>query len=291
MRSKTTEQLEQIPKCSTRAMNHQCKLKLEGEKIHSLENLQNQITCDYTKIMEDVAKYCKNIMGKAPCKFAIAGMGSLSRKEITPYSDFEHLILLEKSLANNNDLNYFRWFSVIFHIIIINLQETNLSRVAISSLNDATKPDGNWFDDSITVRGISFDSMMPHASKFPLGRQKPGKIELIKSIKDMLKYLGDPDSVQNDYHLSEMLTRTCFVYGNENVFQQFQLGVTEFLKNQKKSKKLKDLKQQIADGLTEFATKTNILQVQSQQSFNIKHVIYRSTTLFITALARLYNIS
>ena len=277
-------------------MDKQFKLMLEGDKISFLEKLQIQITSDYTKIMKDVAKYCENIMGKAPCKFSIAGMGSLSRKEITPYSDFEHLILLEKSLTNNNDLNYFRWFSVVFHIIIINLQETILPSVAISSLNNTTQPDGDWFYDSITVRGISFDGMMPHASKFPLGTQqhtssKQWKIELIKSVKDMLKYLGGEESLKNDYHLSEMLTRTCFVYGNENVFQQFQLGVTEFLKNQKKSKKLKDLKQQIADGLTEFATKTNILQVQSQSSFNIKRVIYRSTTLFITALARLNKTS
>ena len=196
MRSKTTKQLKEIYNYSLRAMDNQYKSMLENDKIYVLEKLQNQITCDYTKIMEDVAKYCKNIMGKAPCKFAIAGMGSLSRKKITPYSDFEHLILLEKSLTNNNDLNYFKWFTVIFHVIIINLQETILPSVAISSLNDTTQPDGDWFYDSITVRGISFDGMMPHASKIPLGRQqhtpsKQWKIELIKSVKDMLKYLGD----------------------------------------------------------------------------------------------------
>ena len=296
MRSKTTKQLKRNHKYSSRAMDNQYKSMLESDKIHVLEKLQNQITCDYTKIMEDVAKYCKSIMGKAPCKFAIAGMGSLSRKEITPYSDFEHLILLEKSLTNNNDLNYFRWFTVIFHIIIINLQETILPSVAISSLNDTTQPDGDWFYDSITVRGISFDGMMPHASKFPLGTQqhtssKPWKIELIKSVKDMLKYLGGEESLKNDYHLSEMLTCTCFVYGEKDIYQQFRLGVTEFLKNQNQPQIIEDLKQQISNDLSEFAAKPNILRVQSQPLFNIKRVIYRSTTLFITALARLNKTS
>ena len=31
-------------------------------------------------------------MGEAPCEYAIVGMGSLAREEITAYSDFEHII-------------------------------------------------------------------------------------------------------------------------------------------------------------------------------------------------------
>ena len=63
------------------------------------------------------------------------------------------------------------------------------------------------------------------------------------------------------------------------------------MKNQNKPQIIEDLKQQISDDLSEFAAKPNILRVQSQPSFNIKRVIYRSTTLFITALARLNKIS
>jgi len=108
-------------------------------------------------------------MGEAPCTFALIGMGSLARCEITPYSDFENIIILDNSLLRDEfyekTLNYFRWFSVIFHIVLINLQETIIPSVAIDSLKD-------WFYDDITPRGISFDGMMPHACKFPLGRQQ-----------------------------------------------------------------------------------------------------------------------
>ena len=65
-------------------------LNQEQEKINQIKNLQNKITQDYTQIMADLSHYCEKVMGKAPCKFTVIGMGSLARKEITPYSDFEH---------------------------------------------------------------------------------------------------------------------------------------------------------------------------------------------------------
>ena len=126
--------------------------------------------------MSKLSDSCIEIMGKPPCKFALVGMGSLARQEITPYSDFEHIIILEEINQQNiqyeTALNYFRWFSVIFQIILINIQETIIPSVAIPSLNNHPEH-GNWFYDKITTRGISFDGMMPHACKFPLGRQNP----------------------------------------------------------------------------------------------------------------------
>ena len=117
--------------------------------------------------MAELAKHCYRIMGDAPCCFALIGMGSLARMEITPYSDFEHIIVLDDGDTNkctqtemeNLIIPYFKWFSVVFHIIIINLQETILHSVAISSLNDfyTEANESNWFFDVITTHGISFD--------------------------------------------------------------------------------------------------------------------------------------
>ena len=42
--------------------------------------------------MKDVSHYCEHVMGPQPCKLAVVGMGSLAKNEITPYSDFEHII-------------------------------------------------------------------------------------------------------------------------------------------------------------------------------------------------------
>ena len=90
--------------------------------------------------MIDVARYCESVMGNKTYKFALAGMGSLARKELTPFSDFKNILFLENCASKRVDfekvLSYFRWFSVNYQIILINLQETIVPSVAISSLND-----------------------------------------------------------------------------------------------------------------------------------------------------------
>ncbi|CAK8689738.1 unnamed protein product [Clavelina lepadiformis] len=49
----------------------------------------------YKDMMKFLSRECEKIMGHSLCKCSIVGMGSLGRSEITPYSDFEHIALLE----------------------------------------------------------------------------------------------------------------------------------------------------------------------------------------------------
>ena len=173
-------------------------------KIKNVKDLQNGIARRYTEIMAFISRD----HGTPPCEYALIGMGSLARKEISSYSDFQHIIALEELLHVQNPqdiLEYFRWYSVIFHIIAINLQETIIPCVWIRSLNDNSKLHGNCFFDRITTRGISFDGMMPHACKFPLGRtqktaKKPWKSELIKPVSEMVEYLDYDQDLKNGYH-------------------------------------------------------------------------------------------
>ena len=95
--------------------------------------------------MKDLCEFCTDVLGSPPCKFAVVGMGSLARKKITPYSDFEHIILLEIHPNHEIHLEYFRWFSVIFHAVILNLQETIIPSLHIKYLNDKTCDFGAGF--------------------------------------------------------------------------------------------------------------------------------------------------
>ena len=266
----------------------------ELEKITLLQHLQNQITNDFKQIMANLARFCEEVMGPAPCKFALTGMGSLARSEVTPYSDFENIILLDNKI-NTTDKNsyekilqYFRWFSVIFQIVLVNLQETIIPSVAIASLN--------WFYDDNTRSGISFDGMMPHACKFPLGRQqhtknKPFATELIKPVDEMLKYLSSEENLKNGYHLSDILTKTCFVYKDKDLFDEFENGVFEMTESEQNRKNvLKEVTDQVIEDLQSFATRFSLSELESSKPFNMKRIIYRSTTLFISALGRLHNI-
>ena len=270
----------------------------EQEKINHIKDLQNKITQDYSQIMADLSQYCEEVMGEAPCKFTVIGMGSLARKEITPYSDFEHIVVLEEisqqEMQNKNVLNYFKWFSVIFQTVVLNLQETILPSVSIYSLNNKESKHGDWFYDMFTTRGICFDGMMPHACKFPLGRQqftydKPWKTELIKPVNEMLKYLTTEEDLKNGYHLKEILTKICFVYGEKTIFDNFESSVHQILEQDDKRIHIATIKHQMLEDLEKFAARST-LELLPSKEINLKQVIYRSTTLFLSALGRACNI-
>ena len=271
----------------------------EKEKINHIKDLQNKITEIYTQIMADLSRFCEEVMGEAPCKFAVVGMGSLARKEITPYSDFEHIIVLEEislqETQKENVLNYFRWFSVIFQTVVLNLQETILPSVLIYSLNDKASKHGDWFYDAFTTRGISFDGMMPHVCKFPLGRQqftdnKPWTTELIKPVSEMLKYLTTEEDLKNGYHLKDILTKICFVYGDATIYDDFEFCAHKMLEEDNQIVQIDNIKRQILQDLEKFAARNTLLELLSSKVFNLKQVVYRSTTLFLAALGRIFNI-
>ena len=270
--------------------------KLISEKISASRELNKTIACKYKQIMADISQFCENVMGKPPCEYAIAGMGSLARAEITPYSDFEHIILLFDADNYICHLEYFRWFSMIFHVIILNLRETIIPSLNVNSLNDKNCRLGNWYYDAITPRGISFDGLMPHACKFPLGRTqhtklKPFKTKLIKPISKMLEYLSSEEDLKNGYHLADILTKTCFVFGNKDIFAQFAKGVQNHINKQSKTEIIKHIQQQVKNDMDKFSIRFCLSKLNSQNKINIKQFVYRSTTIFISTLARLYNIS
>ena len=274
--------------------------EIENAKTETIRNLQNKIATDYIHIMAEILQYCKTVMGNTPCRFTLVGMGSLARQEITPYSDFEHIIVLEENCQQRSNyeeiLKHFRWLSVIFQIIVINLQETIVPSVDINCFK--TTENGKmecWFYDKITTRGISFDGMMPHACKFPLGQKvlsddtKQYETELIKPVDEMLKYLASQTDPKNGYHLKDILTKVCYVGGDKNIFESFQSKVYQILDNQDQKEKYKEIKKTLIEDLDNFATRSNFLK-HTSKSFNIKKDLYRSSTIFISALGQAENI-
>ena len=304
LRENVKQKLKSIPQITKPATNEELK-SFEKEKVILIRQLQIYITVCYTKIMADLAKYCHRIIGNAPCRFAIIGMGSLARKEITPYSDFEHIIVLEDEIVKKCTQNemeeviipYFKWFSIVFHIIVINLQETILPSVAIPTLNDfySEVQQNNWFSDVITTRGIAFDGLMPHNCKLPIGRQKPTKqknwkTELIKPVTNMLEYLTAESQLKNGYHLGEILTKTCFVYGDQAIYVQFNAEVVKILYNQSEAEKIETVTRQINEDLDSFSARNSLFQLYMKHEINIKQLIYRSSTVFIGELGRLFSV-
>ncbi|CAK8680107.1 unnamed protein product [Clavelina lepadiformis] len=304
--NKTAEEIKHMRKIVLRKMRKNFprftafkpKHRREQNFIKRMESIQENIGQMYTKIMKNVFNECIKLFEGLPCKFAIAGLGSLARNEITPYSDFEHIILLENGIEDHENYSkiheQFRWFSLIFLIILINLQETIIPSVAIPSLNDYTTTGGNWFYDAYTTRGITLDGLMAHACKNPLGRpfetkDKPWITELIQPVNKMLEYLKPDVSLKNGYHLGEILLQSCYVSGDKDVYEQFKTGINRMTKENKLSSH-SQMMQELDEDLKNFDAFTDLMHMRETTQCNIKRVIYRSVTLFVSALGRMYGI-
>ena len=107
----------------------------------------------------------------------------------------------------------------------------------------------------------------------------------------MLEYLDSEADLKNGYHLADILTKTCFVFGNEEVFKQFESSVKTYLKQTPKQKRIEEIKQQVKDDLDKYSARFRLAKLKSNRTINIKQLIYRSTSLFIAALGRIHNIS
>ena len=286
---------KKVPKLKTKHTVDEFR-KYYSDKIRAIRDINCTVATFYTNVMAELSQLCKDIMGEPPCEYAIVGMGSLAREEITPYSDFEHIILLSDDKNYKSHLEYFRWYSVIFHIIILNLQETIIPSLNIYSLNDKESSSGDWFYDHVTPRGISFDGMMPHACKFPLGRQQHTKnklftTELIKPVSEMLEYLSSDADLKNGYHLADILTKTCFVFGNKDIFKQFETETQTYLNTKSKTDAIADVKNIVKEDLNSFSTRFQLNRLKLKNKINIKQLLYRSTTIFIATMARVHNIT
>ena len=272
--------------------------KLKKKKITVIRNLQATITNSFIDVMNDVASHCIGLLGRPPCEYAVVGMGSLARQEITPYSDFEHVIVLEEGVQHflryDDILEYFRWFSMLFQLVIINLQETIIPNISTPFLNNQNLPRGDWFFDCRTTRGISFDGMMIHACKFPLGRtrqtiNKPFTTELIRPVSEMAKLLEVNEDIKNGYHLADILTRTCFVSGSLREYEQFERLAKRVLDCNVEGN-VQQIRAQLQDDLMTYDVDESLNRLGNTSKWNIKRVIYRSSTLFVSALGRIHKV-
>jgi predicted nucleotidyltransferase len=190
-------------------------LKIHAEKMHKVfTDIQDM----YIRLVSMLAEECEIRLGKRPCDYAIVALGSVARMEATPYSDLEFAILYSDP-AIGDKINYFRVLSHFLHLKVTNLGETILPALGIEQLNDfqSSDPNSNWFFDSVTPRGISFDGAMPWASKTPLGRMatknKPA-LELIRTPEEMAKLQDEEIAVKEGYHLGIRLYIYCMMLQN-----------------------------------------------------------------------------
>ncbi|XP_077970329.1 uncharacterized protein LOC144425048 [Styela clava] len=274
--------------------------QMEADNIKFVEYVMKINTVLYKYLMEEIATTCGSILGQAPCSFVLVGLGSLAREEISLCSDFEHVIVLEEGIQHSEDYHeiqeYFRWYTVLFQVIIIGLGETFIRSVGIRSINDLNSDDKklNWYFDVITPCGVSFDGRVPHSCNNPLGRQEPTKnrknvVELIQPASVMASYLTKDEHIKNGYYLKDILIRTCLVYGDTGVYEDFKNKSQQIMDTENTEdtilEQLKNIQKNVNDSI-----RGEVLKSTRQVYKDAKSFLYRPLTALLAYFARICKI-
>ena len=270
----------------------------ENKRCEEIESIYKEIHTDIKCFLNDIFRYCCQVAGPAPCAFSIIGLGSMSRKEVTPYSDLEFAILLdhENKTPSSEQRQYFRFLTYLIQVQIIKLGETVLPSLGISSLNDfysKSKKD-DWFFDDVIPKGFSFDGMMPWACKTPLGRKEWRGLprqEYIMTIDEMLE-LQDviPGSSFENAKTANVFSSVCHLFGEEKLTTTYEQKLSTFLSHADGQKGF----QKQALGIMENLQETYGKQVIATKDFgtqqDVKKEVYRLTSLLIEQLSKFCGI-
>ncbi|HJK86781.1 MAG TPA: tetratricopeptide repeat protein [Candidatus Megaira endosymbiont of Nemacystus decipiens] len=295
--------LEKIRELSSNKIKEAIKLRSEGnvkDYVKTTKKLFCSIAKSMSNYLSELFQSAESIIGTAPCKYVVMGLGSMALKQITPYSDLEFCIVTEnedyKNYAEYRIKNYFTNLTHLVHFYNICLGETlipeNLYKVKL---------------DKYIKSAVQFDP----GGKTPLGRNDK-KYELIQTADKMLSYIRDKDISNTDKNLPCILEKACYVYGEKSLIKKYnqaleklmvepsdkiinltkaQYTAFEILKkgiNQTEYTDYRVNNKRRVPNLEEFSPSSKVKSVPGKL-FNVKQEIYRTADRFIYNLGRFLN--
>jgi predicted nucleotidyltransferase len=277
-------------------LNPEERVALEKRRTNLISTLFRKISEDITNFIRMLIEECTLVLGNAPCRFAVIGLGSLARNEMTPYSDLEFAILLEEGAKTESNLVYFRNITRYLHLKVLNLGETILPSMSITSLNDfySGDPSRMWFFDD-GPKGFSFDGAMPWASKSPFGRKKSQTkeaLELIKTPEEMAALQSEQVAIKEGYHLADVMATSMFITGDEELVKVYNVKVKERLQAPSGEDMWTNGSKRGFECLNETFQdfSINLDWHEAGKVFNVKKELYRFPSLVLNSLTLYYNL-
>lgn len=160
--------------------------------------------------------------------YTLFGLGSMQWGNQTPWSDFEFGILIDDPAQKP----YFEAITEKMLLKIVNLGETLVSYIGIECLNNfrSTDPDSDWFWDTVSSVGFTFDGFKINACKTPLGRKNYPKFpdySLIGTPKDFIDYITNPQWYKDEPHLVQELCNISMICGDQILMDRFQQSLNQ----------------------------------------------------------------
>jgi tetratricopeptide (TPR) repeat protein len=271
-----------------------------GERIASLpedpspevvQGIHKEIAASIRSFVETLANQVFDSLGPPPCEYAILHFGSGAREEITLHSDLEFGIFIKEDTAENRQ--YFKNFTSLLHLKVVNLGETILPALNISGLR------GIAFFDAITPRGFAFDGEGAEGKgcKTPFGNRKT--FELIQTPQKMAQYIGKNDNGEWWYEKEPQLPMELLTFshlmGSSDLSEAYRQAVDEVLEMPCQADlSLRDYlsKQHLAD--PDFLSFSCMKDLGNQKKegmlFKVKQDLYRFPQLAIDRLALFHGI-
>lgn len=239
-----------------------------------IDAVQLELTQSYKEVLSDLFNDCIEILGASPpTRFAMVGLGSMSRNEMCPYSDIEFIFLVEEDSKKTR--SYFRSITRLMVLKIANFGETDYELPTFME-------GGRFIAQSLTPSGFKMDSALS-----PLGQRgvhQKGAHELIGTPSRLAGFQADNDK---GIILLNAMTTSCLIEGHPDLLRAYQVEVAEILDSttpsQQKRREERAL-ELIKWDVIEYAPQLNQEKIESRL-FGIKKELYRFPQSLINALA------
>jgi thioesterase domain-containing protein/predicted acylesterase/phospholipase RssA/acyl-CoA synthetase (AMP-forming)/AMP-acid ligase II/tetratricopeptide (TPR) repeat protein len=228
---------------------------------------------EFEKIINDLFEYTHGVLGKPPCRYVMLSVGSLATRMVTPYSDIEYIVLVDKT--SDAATTYFTNFADLVEMMLIGFGESPIykAEAILAEFKD-------YF--SYIRKGSRMDE---HKRPQDLNRQ----FGLITTSDELLSVIPKKLIHESGNHLTAaLLTTSCFDKGSdEDLYAKHQrLFETALIKPEY----VNCLEKLLSQGLRECTAmrtklKTHMLKKELDVSVELKHIL-----LHPIHLIRLYTI-